>query len=596
MVKYYYQPELHNPLSVFQGDAGKGRNTQFGTRLFNTRYDVLTMPVGVWLIYPTNITMRSTQNSWGGFLDTQSHVRMANTKELALLEVIDLKDNYGIDASIMPFTVTVEVGTLAGINTTQLGDVVNDQVYSQGDVLRWDEGKPVLLTLSGTISATAGDVIYQRKNDVKGTVLVDVSNSNQVTLVNVRGIFSTLDVDQSLLEIQDATTNAIIDLRPIKPTAAVAQTNYNGFGSQDYASFYGSKPSSFGNTAPTIAFAGDMWFNTADGEGDLMVYNGDAWIECVPRIHKDTGGGVDMSAFANVATSGDYNDLFNLPSAASGGSTSNADSVHSTGYLGNQSGAAILDPVAVPSGHTIVLFSTQPKFTEAAEDFVAIYETGGTSTEYAKGVQTVKWKNTSATTKDVRVFLSETQNFGSQGIYIIYTNVVADAASIISSLATVASTGDYNDLINKPSALSTSALQALAATTKEYVQAATSSGRYLIPTSQFPSGIARRPDDMEVYIRATAVNGGYAVGDMIRSENIQYRAGSSRFWINIGFDLDAGVNFNVGNGSYGTILNSTNTTEYGASFSEWEIVIYLTWFGGTDAQYTAPTTGTVSQL
>ena len=76
----------------------------------------------------------------------------------------------------------------------------------------------------------------------------------------------------------------------------------------------------------------------------------------------------------------------------------------------------------------------------------------------------------------------------------------------------------------------------------------------------------------------------------------RYRAGSSRFWINIGFDLDAGVNFNVGNGSYGTILNSTNTTEYGASFSEWEIVIYLTWFGGTDAQYTAPTTGTVSQL
>jgi hypothetical protein len=462
MVKYYYQPELHNPLSVFHGDAGKGRNTQFGTRQFNTRYDILTMPIGVWLVYPTNITMRSTRNSWGGFLDNQSHVRMANTKELAILEVADLKDNYGIDATYMPFTVNVEVGSLAGINTTQLGDVKDDLVFSHGDFLRWDEGKPVLLTLNEPISVTAGDIIYQRSNNVMGTVLTTVVNSVEVTLVNVRGLFSVLELDSNTLEVQIATTNAVVDLRPVKPISAVLQTNY--IGNEDYASFHASSPNNYGSSPPINPFTGDIWFNTSDGEGDLLVYNGDAWVEAVPRIHKDTGAGVDMSAFANVATSGDYNDLFNLPSGGGGGgSGGTGDTVVSTGYLGNPTGAAILDPVAVPSGNTIVLFSTQPKFTEAANDYVAVYETGGTSTEYALGVQTVKWRNTSATSKDVRLFLSETQTSGSQGIYIIYSNTIIDASSINSAFSTVATTGDYNDLINKPGDIDVSLLDNLSA-------------------------------------------------------------------------------------------------------------------------------------
>ena len=53
------QPEVHLPTTVFHEDVGIGRNTIYGDRLFNDRYDVLTLPVGAFLVFPTTIAHRA---------------------------------------------------------------------------------------------------------------------------------------------------------------------------------------------------------------------------------------------------------------------------------------------------------------------------------------------------------------------------------------------------------------------------------------------------------------------------------------------------------------------------------------------------------
>lgn len=460
------QPEVHNPTTVFHEDVGVGRNTIYGDRLFNERYDIMTLPIGAWLVLPTTLSHRVTRNNWGGFLQDQSYIRICNTKEIAIGEQQDLKDCFGIDSNIMPITVNVEVGELAGINTTQLGDVYDQSDYHNGDVLRWDEGLPTTMTLNFAVNLDAGDVIYQERMNAQATLAASVDGSNSVSLVNVRGNFKVEDIREANLSLLSGGVVTQLTTgtgQPIRPTNVVRAGAHSGEGQMDYASFYPSKPVNYGPSEPTgVKYSGDIWFNTT--EGDLLMWNGDAWVEVVPRIQKDSGGGgnIDTSLFSQVAFTGDYNDLINIPSGGGGqtggtsGSTGSGVTIYSMGGLSNSASDALLDPVPVPVGHTIVVFTTSGKDTDGSPDTeVAIYEAGGFSVEYAKGQHSAQWRNTTAASKNVRLFATEgAADRGAEAIYQVFSNDVMDINSIVQQLSTVASTGQYSDLIGTPSDIS----------------------------------------------------------------------------------------------------------------------------------------------
>jgi len=450
------QPEIHNPTTVFHENVGIGRNTQYGDRLFNERYDVLTLPVGCWMVLPTTLSHRVTRNNWGGFLQDQSYIRVCNTKEIAIAEAQEIKDCYGIDTNIVPMTVNVEVGKLAGINTGQLGDVYNQNEPVNGSVLRWDEGKPTELTLNYNTTLNAGDVVYQERQDAFGTVRFSIVDSNVVELINVRGIFKTMDLMEANLKVirndENKTVEHLLNSnnQPIRPVSVLRQEAHNGDGYHDYASYYSTMLNTYGEVEPTIKYPGDMWFNT--NEGDLLMWTGDAWIETMPNILKDLGGGgsIDASLFSPVAFSGDYNDLINVPTSSGGaGLTGTGDTVDTMGTFSSQLGNAILDPLVVPQGCTIVVFNSQSKYSEANVDYVSIQETGG-GFEYARGGTTAKWKNTFSDDRSVRLFVTENLEEGAEAVYIIFRNDIIDVADIIAQLATVASTGLYEDLLNAP--------------------------------------------------------------------------------------------------------------------------------------------------
>ena len=457
------QPEVHLPTTVFHEDVGIGRNTIYGDRLFNDRYDVLTLPVGAFLVFPTTIAHRVTRNNWGGQLQDQSYIRICNTREIALGEQQDLKDNFGIDSNILPITVNVEVGELAGINTTQLGDVYNDADYTNGDMLRWDEGFPITMVLNYPITANVGDIIFQERMGSFATVAADVSNVNTLQLKNSRGVFKTennRESDISLLAGGLGNTQQKLlhtNNQNVRPISVTKQSSHSGEGQKEYASFYPSKLNNYGPNEPEVKYSGDIWFNT--NEGDLLMWNGDAWVEVIPRVLKDSGGGanIDMSVFSPVALSGDYNDLLNVPTSSGGGGSGVSgvgDTVTEVGQLSSAVTNALLDPVIVPKNHTLVVFTVQPKLTEQSEDYVAIYDSGNFDNELAKGEYTAIFKNTGATSRNVRIFVTENLESGSQAIYMIYANDILDIATIQAQFATVAVTGQYSDLQGAPTDIS----------------------------------------------------------------------------------------------------------------------------------------------
>ena len=105
--------------------------------------------------------------------------------------------------------------------------------------------------------------------------------------------------------------------------------------------------------------------------------------------------------------------------------------------------------------------------------------------------------------------------------------------------------------------------------------------RRAIPSSSFPTGIVRRPDMMDGWLRCTAPEDGYSVGDEISINHLERREGSGMFFTQITWDevQDRVLTHFGTKDRYGHAMRKDSTTYCAFMFSNWKLIVQLSWFG-----------------
>jgi len=180
----------------------------------------------------------------------------------------------------------------------------------------------------------------------------------------------------------------------------------------------------------------------------------------------------------------------------------------------------------------------------------------------------------------------------SGGIALTDLAVITNAASGGGSLTYNNGTGNFTF---EPADLSS------VAATKVYRQDVTiavpaNSATYRWNASNFPTGISRRPDDIQLKIICTSADGGYSVGDVIyigTSNNDPYGKNEG---VAVAYDVSNNdVLVPIGNNGVAAPTRRTGGNHFIASGTKWSVNVSLFWYG-TDANEDIDTTGTMTQL
>lgn len=182
------------------------------------------------------------------------------------------------------------------------------------------------------------------------------------------------------------------------------------------------------------------WGGTAyvniGGDVDLSAYATQTWVQNQGYLtsHQDISGKADSSSLASVATSGDYTDLTNTPTIPTI-PTNVSSFINDAGYLtshqdiSGKANSADLATVATSGDYTDLI--NKPIIPSIPSNVSAFTNDAGYLTQHQSlsGYATETW-------------------VGNQGFLTSHQDISGKVDS--SSLATVATSGDYDDLINKP--------------------------------------------------------------------------------------------------------------------------------------------------
>ena len=105
--------------------------------------------------------------------------------------------------------------------------------------------------------------------------------------------------------------------------------------------------------------------------------------------------------------------------------------------------------------------------------------------------------------------------------------------------------------------------------------------RTAIPSASFPTGIARKPDIVQGWLRCTTPQHGYDVGDEVQISQFEFRVGSGTFWTFISWDEvnDRILTHHGNKGTYGAGLQKNASNICSFSYTNWILCCQLSWFG-----------------
>jgi len=294
------------------------------------------------VVVPHHISQRTVAKRQGSYagpaLDLgTSHLRVVLNMSQALLEIADLKTNYGIEARAHP--IELRIGAeFVQIATNQILDLATFDAQ-HNDILQYNDATQEYVTQQPiTTTILEGTNLYytdERVRAVIGNSTTDDIQEGSVNLYYTDARVQTYLTDNSYAT-ESYVDTAISDLLDGAPEA-LDTLNELAAAINDDANVYQTiidridnlTTTTYGDTAPTDPQPGELWFDTATA-GELLMWDGYSWIQLTGVVGSPSesggGGSGDLSGYVTTTALNtaiqdmvEFSDLSVVTGAASGG-------------------------------------------------------------------------------------------------------------------------------------------------------------------------------------------------------------------------------------------------------------------------------------